>query len=167
MEHKKAFFNIIALMHLLSLIFFLFIDYINLSVLLSYEFAFFSILLIVFASYLSYKKVISIQAKYYEKKIKTIPLIFIKKKQNFSKNINFKLVEDDLNFNFKDKIYFFTVFFTFFKFITYMILVAGFLFLLRQGKLNILAYIIGISSLLVCIFAFTLYVKKYESKKNY
>lgn len=57
------------------------------------------------------------------------------------------------------------MFFTLFKLMAYVILVAGFLFLHRQDKLDIFAYICGISSLLVCVFIFILYIKKYESKK--
>lgn len=46
----------------------------------------------------------------------------------------------------------------------YVILVAGFLFLHRQDKLDIFAYICGISSLLVCVFIFILYIKSMSPK---
>ncbi|EKA7300014.1 hypothetical protein PR648_000819, partial [Campylobacter jejuni] len=84
-----------------------------------------------------------------------------------SKIIHFKILKDDLKPNVKEKIHFFAMFFTLFKLMAYVILVAGFLFLHRQDKLDIFAYICGISSLLVCVFIFILYIKKYESKKNY
>lgn len=167
MKHKKALFCIFTLIHLFFLIIFLSLNHFRLSAFLSYEIAFFSVLLIVFVSYLNYKKVIIKKSKNYKEDFHFIPFIFIKKKQNLPKIIHFKVIKDDLRLSVKEKIHFFTMFFTLFRLITYGILVAGFLFLHRQDKLDIFAYICGISSLLVCVFIFVLYMKKHEFKKNY
>ncbi|CAM4024519.1 hypothetical protein N4T57_04715 [Campylobacter hepaticus] len=165
MKHNAILFYIIVSVHLFFWIIFLITNNLKLEVFLSYEIAFFSILLVVLFSYLNYKKAIRKKIEIYKKNFKNIPLIFIKTKQIIPKKVHFKAIKEDLNM--KDKIHFFTLFFSLFKLIAYMILVAGFLFLHRQDKLNILAYICGISSLLVCIFIFLLYIKKHESKKNY
>ncbi|MDP8315975.1 hypothetical protein RAP85_01030 [Campylobacter jejuni] len=167
MEHKKALFCIFAIIHLFFWIIFSSLNHFKLDTFLSYEIAFFSVLLIIFASYLNYKKVIIKKSKNYEKDFNFISSLFIKKKQNLSKIIHFKVLKDDLKPNVKEKIHFFAMFFTLFKLMAYVALVAGFLFLHRQDKLDIFAYICGISSLLVCVFIFILYIKKYESKKNY
>lgn len=166
MEYKKAFFIIIISVHLTFYLLFLFLDAFNLSKILSFEIAFFSILFVIFSSYLKYKKTIIIQAKKYKNELKNFPLIFLKKYQKISKNIKFTAVKDDLDLNLKDKIYFFASFFSLLKLFAYGVLVAGFLFLHRQNLLDIFAYLCGISSLLICIFVFILYIK-YESKKNY
>ncbi|HDZ4940740.1 TPA: hypothetical protein RTF98_001163 [Campylobacter jejuni] len=167
MEYKKALFYIFAIIHLFFWIIFLPLNHFQLNAFLSYEIAFFSVLLIVFTSYLNYKKVIIKKSKNYKEDFNFVPLIFIKKKQNLPKIIHFKVAKDDLRLNIKEKIHFFAMFFTLFKLMAYVVLVAGFLFLHRQDKLDIFAYICGISSLLVCVFVFILYIKKYESKKNY
>ncbi|MCC8277799.1 hypothetical protein LNU06_02645 [Campylobacter sp. VicNov18] len=167
MQHKKVLLNIIVIVHLFFWIIFLLTNHLEWDIVLSYEIAFFSVFLVVYTSYLNYKKVIIKKSKIYGEKFKTIPSIFIKKQTIFPKIVCFKVVQEDISLSIKDKFHFFTVFFTLFKLIAYMVLVTGFLFLHRQDSLNILAYICGISSLLICVFIFILYIKKYESKKNY
>ncbi|EOH0216368.1 hypothetical protein ACMCPY_001640, partial [Campylobacter jejuni] len=58
MEHKKALFCIFAIIHLFFWIIFSSLNHFKLDTFLSYEIAFFSVLLIIFTSYLNYKKVI-------------------------------------------------------------------------------------------------------------
>lgn len=166
MEYKKAFFVIIVGVHLLAYLSFLFLNAFNLSKISSFEIAFFSILFVIFSSYLKYKKSITTQAKKYKNELKSFPLIFLKKCQKISKDIKFVVIKDDLELKLKDKIYFFASFFSLLKLFAYGVLVAGFLFLHRQNLLDVFAYLCGISSLLVCVFIFILYIR-YESKKNY
>lgn len=157
MQHKKGFMIIMVLIHLLSYLSFLFLNSLNFAFCLSYEIAFFSILLIIIVSYFNYKKTILTRAKKYETK----PLmIFLKNFKNLPKIIKFKDLNDDLIF--KDKMRYFALFFALFKILAYGILVAGFLFLRYQNLLEIFGYLCGISALLICIFIFTLYIK-YES----
>ncbi|EJD9668267.1 hypothetical protein M3H34_000387, partial [Campylobacter coli] len=129
--------------------------------------AFFSILLIVFTSYSNYKKFILAQAKNHQKDFIYPSLFYIKKIEKLPRIVKFISIKDDLSLNFKDRLRFFTLFFALFKLIAYGVLVAGCLFLHRQDKLDILSYICGISSLLVCVFIFMLYIRRYESKKNH
>ncbi|EAK5481573.1 hypothetical protein DLZ58_07985, partial [Campylobacter jejuni] len=68
MEHKKALFCIFAIIHLFfwiifSWIIFSSLNHFKLDTFLSYEIAFFSVLLIIFTSYLNYKKVIIKKSK--------------------------------------------------------------------------------------------------------
>ncbi|EIA0022864.1 hypothetical protein K6Z03_001306, partial [Campylobacter jejuni] len=112
MEHKKALFCIFAIIHLFFWIIFSLLNHFKLDIFLSYEIAFFSVLLIIFASYLNYKKVIIKKSKNYEKDFNFISSLFIKKKQNLSKIIHFKVLKDDLKPNVKEKIHFFAMFFT-------------------------------------------------------
>ncbi|WP_232364890.1 hypothetical protein [Campylobacter aviculae] len=165
MEHKKAFFILVSFVHLLFLFILLILNLFKLNIFLSFEIAFFSFLFVIFSSYLNYKKIILSKAKEY-KDFQNISLFLLKKIKKLPKNIKFRIVKDDLDFNFKDKIYFFAIFFNLLKILAYVILVAGFLFLHRQNLLNIFGYLCGISTLLVCIFIFIVYVR-YESKKNY
>ncbi|EAI4861519.1 restriction endonuclease [Campylobacter jejuni] len=67
MEHKKALFCIFAIIHLFFWIIFSSLNHFKLDTFLSYEIAFFSVLLIIFTSYLNYKKVIIKKSKNYEK----------------------------------------------------------------------------------------------------
>ncbi|HEF7590282.1 TPA: hypothetical protein SA941_001639, partial [Campylobacter jejuni] len=82
MEHKKALFCIFAIIHLFFWIIFSSLNHFKLDTFLSYEIAFFSVLLIIFASYLNYKKVIIKKSKNYEKDFNFISSLFIKKKKN-------------------------------------------------------------------------------------
>ncbi|EGP2387849.1 restriction endonuclease [Campylobacter jejuni] len=67
MEHKKALFYTFAIIHLFFWIIFSSLNHFKLNTFLSYEIAFFSVLLIIFVSYLNYKKVIIKKSKNYEK----------------------------------------------------------------------------------------------------
>jgi len=165
MQHKKALLSIFILIQVIFCLVFLSLSAFKLNIILSYEMAFLSALLVVLASYFNYKKIILKRSKFYEKDFKTLPLIFIKKKQKDTKIIHFKALKDDIAF--KDKMYIFALFFALFKMVAYGLLVAGFLFLHRQKYLDIFAYLCGISSLLVCVFIFILYLKRYEFNKNY
>ena len=159
MTNKKAFFCIVALTHFVFWCVFLLFVSLNLGIFLSYEFAFFSVLLIIFSSFLNYKNAILKRLKNY--KFQTFkPFIFFKKYKTFPKIVKFQAIKGDLAY--KDKFFFFALFFGFFKLLAYVILVAGFLFLKHKSLLNILAFVCGISSLLICVFLFLLYVKKYE-----
>ncbi|EAH6598988.1 hypothetical protein F9A17_04335, partial [Campylobacter coli] len=117
--------------------------------------------------YSNYKKFILAQAKNHQKDFIYPSLFYIKKIEKLPRIVKFISIKDDLSLNFKDRLRFFTLFFALFKLIAYGVLVAGFLFLHRQDKLDILSYICGISSLLVCVFIFMLYIRRYESKKNH
>ncbi|MGH2268070.1 hypothetical protein [Campylobacter taeniopygiae] len=165
MRYKKAFAVIIFLIHIIFFLSFLFLNPFNLNIFFSFEIAFFSILLVIITSYLSYKKMIYSQARKY-KINQNLFLFSLKKVKSLPKNIKFTILKDDLEFNIKNKMYFFAVFFNLLKIFAYVVLVAGFLFLHRQGILHIVGYLCGISSLLICIFIFIAYVR-YESKKNY
>lgn len=167
MENKRVFFIILCLIHIMFYCVLIILKWINLNIILSYEFAFFSILLIVFASYFNYKNFILTQAKNYQKDFIYPSLFYIKKIEKLPRIVKFIPVKDDLTLNFKDRLRFFTLFFALFKLIAYGVLVAGFLFLHHQDRLDILSYICGISSLLVCVFIFMLYIRRYESKKNH
>ncbi|CDG57471.1 Probable integral membrane protein Cj0851c [Campylobacter coli 76339] len=101
------------------------LKWINLNIILSYEFAFFSILLIVFASYFNYKNFILAQAKNYQKDFIYPSLFYIKKIEKLPRIVKFIPVKDDLTLNFKDRLRFFTLFFALFKLIAYGVLVAG------------------------------------------
>ncbi|WP_246023116.1 hypothetical protein [Campylobacter estrildidarum] len=165
MEHKKAFFIMAIVMHLFPLFVLLAINQFKFNIFLSFEIAFFSFLIVIFSSYLNYKKIVFSKAKKYEY-FQNSSIFFLKKIKKLPKNIKFRVIKDDLDFNFKDKIYFFTTFFSLLKIFAYMVLVAGFLFLHRQNLLNIFGYLCGISALLICVFIFIVYIR-YESKKNY
>ncbi|EDO6595649.1 hypothetical protein FVN02_06635 [Campylobacter coli] len=167
MENKRVFFIILCLIHIMFYCVLIILKWINLNIILSYEFAFFGILLIVFASYFNYKNFILTQAKNYQKDFIYPSLFYIKKIEKVPRIVKFIPVKDDLTLNFKDRLRFFTLFFALFKLIAYGVLVAGFLFLHRQDRLDILSYMCGISSLLVCVFIFMLYIRRYESKKNH
>ncbi|WP_245821565.1 hypothetical protein [Campylobacter vulpis] len=126
------------------------------ALILSYEMAFFSTLLVILSSYLHYKKNILARSLKYDFKPKAL---FIKKIPKNSKIINFKHYNDDLVIKFKDKFKNFSLFFSLFKLLAYGILVGGFLFLQRQNLLFIAGYLGGISAFLMGIFAYMLCVK--------
>ncbi|MCX2682748.1 hypothetical protein OQH60_02545 [Campylobacter sp. MIT 21-1685] len=164
MEHKSCFFIILCCIQIFFTLLWFFTD-LTLAVFLSYETAFFNVLLIVFCSYLHYKKNVLLQAKRYN--ITQAPLmIFVKKYQFFPKIVYFRKINDDLTLSLSEKWRHFSFFFAFFKLCAYGLLAVSFLFLQHRGLLNVFGYLCGISSLLVCIFIFLLYVK-YESKKNH
>ncbi|EHD3993320.1 hypothetical protein JQ964_001703, partial [Campylobacter coli] len=85
MENKKAFFIILCLIHVLFYCILVIFKWINLNIILSYEFAFFSILLIVFASYSNYKKFILAQVKNHQKDFIYPSLFYIKKIEKLSR----------------------------------------------------------------------------------
>lgn len=85
MEHKKALFYIFAIIHLFFWFIFSSLNHFKLDTFLSYEIAFFSVLLIIFASYLNYKKVIIKKSKNYEKDFNFISSLFIKKNKIYQK----------------------------------------------------------------------------------
>ncbi|WP_337212649.1 hypothetical protein [Campylobacter molothri] len=165
MQYKKTFAMVIFLIHIIFFLSFLFLIPFKLNIFFSFEIAFFSIVLVVMTSYLSYKKMIYSQAKKYQIN-QNLFLFSLKKIKNLPKNIKFTIPKDDLEFSTKNKIYFFATFFNLLKIFAYVILVAGFLFLNRQGMLHIISYLCGILSLLICVFIFMIYIR-YESKKNY
>lgn len=161
MRGKKFFLLLICLCHLCFYLVFLSFKLLDLSMILSFEFAFLSALLIIFISYLNYKKNILAKTKEYHFEKKPL-MIFLKKMKKNQKILNFKEMNDDLKPNFKEKLQNFALFFSLMKFLAYGILVAGFLFLKNQNHLSILGYLSGISALLICVLFFTLRVK-YES----
>ncbi len=133
----------------------------NLRLFLSFEFAFFSTLLVVLSSFLNYKKNILSRAKTHTFKNKPL-FIFVKKMQKNAKILNFRTLKDDLKPNFKEKMQNFALFFPLVKILSYGILVAGFLFLKSGNLLSILGYLSGISAFFVCVLFFVLSLK-YES----
>lgn len=163
MKHKFIFFLIACLVQMLFFAILWLLENWQLSVFLSYEVAFFSVVLVLCCSYLHYKKNILFQAKHYRIQ-KPLLMIFIKKYEFLPKIIQFRKINDDLNFN--EKLRNFSLFFSFSKMFAYGILIAGFLFLQHRALLSIFGYLCGVSSLLVCVFIFILYVS-YECKKNH
>ncbi|MBS4240318.1 hypothetical protein [Campylobacter vulpis] len=156
MTQKKTLFLVLCIFNAFFLFaFFIFKD-LNLALILSYEMAFFSTLLVILSSYLHYKKNILARSLKYDFKPKAL---FIKKIPKNSKIINFKHYNDDLVIKFKDKFKNFSLFFSLFKLLAYGILVGGFLFLQRQNLLFIAGYLGGISAFLMGIFAYMLCVK--------
>lgn len=85
MEHKKALFCIFAIIHLFFWIIFSSLNHFKLDTFLSYEIAFFSVLLIIFASYLNYKKVIIKKSKNYEKILISFHRFLSKKNKIYQK----------------------------------------------------------------------------------
>ncbi|MCH5336486.1 MAG: hypothetical protein J1D99_03605 [Campylobacter sp.] len=157
----KFFLISICLCHLCFYLGFLGFKLLNLSTILSFEFAFLSVLLIILSSYLNYKKNILIRTKEYDFEKKPL-MIFIKKNKINEKILNFREINDDLKLDFKDKMRNYALFFPLMKILTYGVLVAGFLFLQNQKLLSILGFLSGISALFICILFFALRVK-YES----
>ena len=158
MDKKKALFFILCVINGLFLLLFFIFKGLSFRLVLSFEVAFFSTLLIILSSYLNYKKKILVRSSnlHFEPK----PLaIFIKKTPKNSKIINFKHYNDDLVIKFKDKMRNFSLFFSLFKLLAYLILVGGFLFLQRQNLLFVAGYLCGISAFLAGIFVFILCVK--------
>jgi len=161
MQHKKVFFIIFIVIHLGFWVLFYLLNFLTFKSFLSFEVANFSFLLIVFSSFLHYKKGILIQSKNY-KFVKKPLMIFTHKIQNPSKIINYKVFNDDLKPKFKEKIQNFSLYFGLLKLLSYGILVAGFLALNKQNLLCIWAYIAGISALVLCVLIFAVFLK-YES----
>ncbi|MBS4281244.1 hypothetical protein CVU22713_02365 [Campylobacter vulpis] len=156
MTQKKTLFLVLCIFNAFFLFAFFIFKGLNLALILSYEMAFFSTLLVILSSYLHYKKNILARSLKYDFKPKAL---FIKKIPKNSKIINFKHYNDDLVIKFKDKFKNFSLFFSLFKLLAYGILVGGFLFLQRQNLLFIAGYLGGISAFLMGIFAYMLCVK--------
>ncbi|TEY04078.1 hypothetical protein [Campylobacter sp. US33a] len=132
---------------------------------LSYEFSFFATLLIIFTSFMTYKK--NILKKSLKYNFKTKPLnIFIKKIQKDFKFVKFKEFNDDfkpsLTLALKNSL----IFFSGLKLLGYGFLVLGFLILQNHQYLAIFEFIAGICIVPLAVFIFMIYLK-YESKKNY
>jgi len=124
-----------------------------LNVFLSFELGFFASFLIILSSFLAYKKKITQLAKVRQSSFKAPLLqIFIKKTPDFSKNIKFYALNDDLNLAQKTLI--FTCFFAALKLLAYALFVLFFLMILRKNMLDIFALLAGVSTLLAGIFAF-------------
>ncbi|MCR2038752.1 hypothetical protein [Campylobacter helveticus] len=158
MTQKKTLFCILCIFNVLFLCAFFAFKGLSWALILSYEVAFFSTLLVILSSYLHYKKNILIKSFKFNYEPKPLAL-FIKKNSKNSKIINFKHYNDDLVIKFKDKFKNFSLFFSLFKLLAYLILVGGFLFLQRQNLLFVAGYLCGISAFLAGIFVFILCVK--------
>ncbi len=85
MEHKKALFCIFAIIHLFFWIIFSSLNHFKLDTFLSYEIAFFSVLLIIFTSYLNYKKVIIKNQKIMKKILISFHHFLLKKNKIYQK----------------------------------------------------------------------------------
>ncbi|ELS3707431.1 hypothetical protein QPP40_000102 [Campylobacter upsaliensis] len=158
MTQKKALFCVLCIVNVFFLCAFFAFKGLSWALILSYEVAFFSTLLVILSSYLHYKKNILIKSSKFNYEPKPLAL-FIKKIPKNSKIINFKHYNDDLVIKFKDKFKNFSLFFSLFKLLAYGILVGGFLFLQRQNLLFIAGYLGGISAFLAGIFIFIVCVK--------
>lgn len=161
MQGKRSFFILVCFCHLCFYLGFLGFGVLNLSIVLSFEFSFLSAFLVILSSYLNYKKNISIRARHYHFEKRPL-MIFVKKIEKNQQILNLREINDDLKLSFGDKIRNFALFFPLIKFLTYGVLVAGFLFLKDQNQLSILGYLSGISALLLCVLFFILRVR-YES----
>ncbi|KAA6227601.1 hypothetical protein [Campylobacter sp. LR286c] len=158
MQKKLAFCVIFCTLNLISLIVFWLFNSLNLSVFLSFEVGIFSFLLIIITSFLSYKRQILLRAS--KLNYENPPLnITLKKYKILPKIINFKAFNADLKPNFKQKIQYFSLYFSLLKILAYVILVAGFLYLHRHNLLSVLGFVSGISVLILCVFIFAFYVK--------
>lgn len=161
MQGKKAFSFIIILTNIAIYIILNFAkNTLNLAFVLSYEFSFFSMLLIIILSFLSYQKNILKKTKIY--KIEKKPLFLTLKKVNKNvKILNFKAINDDFKPSFKLALKNFGVFFSLAKLGAYIFLALGFLALQRHDLLDIFAFIAGISSLILGVFIFMFWMKKW------
>ena len=101
MTQKKALFCVLCIVNVLFLCAFFAFKGLSWALILSYEVAFFSTLLVILSSYLHYKKNILIKSSKFNYEPKPLAL-FIKKIPKNSKIINFKHYNDDLVIKFKD-----------------------------------------------------------------
>lgn len=130
---------------------------VNLPTFLSFEFAFFSSVLIVFFSFLHYQKGIIKKAQ--NAKIHTKPLNIFVKKQKHTKILNFKVINDDFKPTLKLALKNLSLFLSLAKLGAYAFLALGFLWLNKQNWLDVAAFLAGISVLLLAIFIFMIWIK--------
>lgn len=129
---------------------------INLSTFISFEFGFLAQNLIIFFSFMSYKKFIFKNAKTYQFTQKPLQ-IFAKKIHSFPKIVKFIVLKDDLEKSrFKSIFKHVLAFFSVFKLLAYVFLILGFLALEFQGLLDIFALFCAmfITPLAVLIYNF-------------
>lgn len=154
MQGKKEICGILFCVNVLACGFLFALKGVNKALFSSFEFAFFSSLFIIFLSFLSYKKNILKRAK--EAQFKTLN-IFTKKTP--PKIVKFKAINDDFKPTFKLAFKNLALFFSLAKLGAYAFLALGFLILHRHNLLDILAFLAGISSVLLGIFIFMIWVK--------
>lgn len=154
MQGKKEICGILFCVNVLACGFLFALKGVNKALFSSFEFAFFSSLFIIFLSFLSYKKNILKRAK--KAQFKTLN-IFTKKTP--PKIVKFKAINDDFKPTFKLAFKNLALFFSLAKLGAYAFLALGFLILHRHNLLDILAFLAGISSVLLGIFIFMIWVK--------
>lgn len=154
MQGKKEICGILFCVNVLVCGFLFALKGVNKTLFLSFEFAFFSSLFIIFLSFLSYRKNILKRAK--ETQFKTLN-IFTKKTP--PKIVKFKAINDDFKPTFKLAFKNLALFFSLAKLGAYAFLALGFLILHKHNLLDILAFLAGISSVLLGIFIFMIWVK--------
>lgn len=152
MQGKKEICGILFCVNVLVCGFLFALKGVEKTLFLSFEFAFFSSLLIIFLSFLSYRKGILKKAKEVEFKALNI---FTKKSTKPLKIVKFKAINDDFKLAFKNL----ALFFSLAKLGAYAFLALGFLILHKHNLLDILAFLAGISSVLLGIFIFMVWVK--------
>lgn len=157
MQGKKEFCGILLCVNIFVYGFLALFKGINLPPFLSFEFAFFSSVLIVFLSFLHYQKGIIKKAQSVE--IHTKPLNIFLKKQKHAKILNFKAINDDFKPTFKLALKNFSLFLSLAKFGAYAFLALGFLWLNKRNWLDIPAFLAGISALLLAIFIFMIWIR--------
>lgn len=156
MQGKKEICGILFCVNVLACGFLFALKGVNKALFLSFEFAFFSSLFIIFLSFLSYKKNILKRAK--KAQFKTLN-IFTKKSTTPPKIVKFKAINDDFKPTFKLAFKNLALFFSLAKLGAYAFLALGFLILHKHNLLDILAFLAGISSVLLGIFIFMIWVK--------
>lgn len=146
MSFKKAFFYSLSLINLGILLVLLAFKGFELKEILSYELGFFGSFFIIIASYLHYKKRIAKSVKT-QPKIPIFRGICLKKYEISQKYVKFYPVLDDIKLSVSQKWNLRSWFFlSGLKILAYTFLVLGFLILLKNELLSIVALFVGISA---------------------
>ena len=160
MQGKKAFFTTLALINALALAVCVASGG-GVAMAVSFEFAFFATLCIIAVSFLSYKKRIFAQANEVQIPQKP-PFILAKKPCKGVKILRFYPADEKLKFSHK-----FIAFFSLAKLGAYALLAFGFLALKGQNLLSVVAFLGGISAVILSVFIFgVLSVLKYKTARQ-
>lgn len=157
--HLKILIKLLLGLNLIFLAGIFFYKGMSLDLFLSFEFGFIAQVLIVFFSFINYKKFISLSAKNF--KFQKRPLqIFAKKNIFLPTIIKFFNIEDD----FKPKFSFLAknalVFFSFFKILAYLFLILGFMVLNYQGLLSIFALFCAMFVMPLAVLIYNFLIRK-------
>lgn len=152
MQGRKNFCGILVCVNAFICTLLIFIKGYNGALFASFELAFLASLFIIILSFLSYQKNIIKRAQNAQTPTKTLG-IFLKKNSG-AKILKFKAINDDFKPTLKLALKNFRLFFSLAKLGAYAFLVLGFLSLQKQDLLDIVAFLSGISAVLLSTLAF-------------